>query len=65
MTIYECQNCGDLFEDPVEYHEYGGYESLGCPSCASSDAQEVRPYDPRYKTLYRQYLDNEFGGKEE
>ena len=55
MKIYECQNCEDLFEDPVEYHEYGGYESIGCPSCASSDVQEVRPYDPRYQAIYREY----------
>lgn len=62
MTIYQCQNCEDLFEEAMEYHVHGGPDRFGCPSCASSDVQEVKAFDPRYDTLYKKYLRGEFGG---
>ena len=46
--MYLCVNCGELFEEPVQYVETHGFSSppyetfYGCPSCCEPFVETVR-----------------------
>ena len=41
--MYKCEDCGSIFDEPYEYHEYDvGYHADWCPYCHSDDIVEVK-----------------------
>ena len=39
--MYECNDCGEIFEDP-EFYDIGLVEWKGCPNCKSEDYSVIQ-----------------------